>query len=444
MVAFPTAWQNLRANISALAALYVNQCALEKEVNKMVDPSNGQNTSENHDNLDNGNQVVNTYENNTEKNANESPVELWISKSPVVRKPEVEYLQSFNPEFPVSISERGNLQKPFKAGPWTFLMELDKSFPKPTEDNRLPIRVYLVMPNANEIMQKFQMTGIPNVKKDPSGSEYLVFAEMKQELKDYNSGRFSEELLVEKMVKHTNDWVSSLAQSIKQHYKPAKNQVPFLWTLFGFQSHNNALQETQSFGRAKYMDGRNDVTGEINPRCKKVVLSDRAYSQIFSETYSKIRTETGGLLLGHFENGVWYVVEASDPGINATFTTAYHEGDDVYENHICGVISRMYKHPLVFIGMWHRHPGSLDVFSGTDDQTNYKYAESAGNGCISALVNIDPNFRITFYYVEQGRYQGDVFYTKVDVEVGNDRFENPEIFMLASSDDILRRTRNGG
>lgn len=410
----------------------------------MVDHINDQNYTEIPDGLDNENQVVNTNENNNAKIEEESPVDLWIAKSPIVRKPEVDYLQSFNPEFPVSISERGNLQKPFKAGAWTFLMELDKTFPKPTEDNRLPIRVYLVMPNANEIMQKFQIAGIPNVKKDPSGSEYLVFEEMKQDMQDFISGRLCEELLVEKMVKHTNDWVSSIAQLVKQRYKPTKKQVPFLWTLFGLQSHNDALHETSTFGRAKYQDGRNDVTGEINPRCKKVVLSDRAYSQIFSETYSKIRTETGGLLLGHFENGVWYVVEASDPGINATFTTSYHEGDDIYENHICGVISRMYKHPLVFLGMWHRHPGSLDVFSGTDDQTNYKYAGSAGNGCISALVNLDPDFRITFYYVEQGRYQGDVFYTKVDVEVGNERFENPEILMLASSDDILRRTRNGG
>lgn len=374
----------------------------------------------------------------------ESPVDLWIAKSPAARKPEVDYLQSFNPEFPVTISERGNLQKPFKAGPWTFLMELDKSFPKPTEDNRLPIRVYLVMPNADEIMRKFRMSSIPNVKRDSSGSEYLVFTEMKQELQDYISGRYSEELLVEKMVKHTNDWVSSLAQSIQLHYKPAKKQTTFLSFLFGYGSRTSTSEEFQEYGRSKYLDGRSNVTGDINPRCKKVVLSDRAYSQIYSETYSKIRTETGGLLLGHFEKGIWYVVEASDPGINATFTTSYHEGDDVYENHICGVISRMYKHPLVFLGMWHRHPGSLDVFSGTDDQTNYKYAESAGNGCISALINIDPNLRITFYYAEQGRYQGDVFYTKVDVEVGDDKFENPEILKLASSDDILRRARNGG
>lgn len=391
-----------------------------------------------------GNNAVDVSSEAPSEPLRESPVDLWIAKSPTARKPEVKYLQSFNPEFPVSISERGNLQKPFKAGPWTFLMELDKSFPKPTEDNRLPIRVYLVMPNANEIMRKFQMTSVPNVKKDPSGSEYLVFAEMKQEMQDYISGKYSEELLVEKMVKHTNDWVSSLTQSIKQRYKPAKKQTTFLSLLFGYGSRTSTSQEVQERGRSKYLDGRNDVTGDVNPRCKKVVLSNRAYSQIYSETYSKIRTETGGLLLGHFENGIWYVVEASDPGINATFTTSYHEGDDVYENHICGVISRMYKHPLVFLGMWHRHPGSLDVFSGTDDQTNYKYAESAGNGCISALINIDPDLRITFYYAEQGRYQGDVFYTKVDVEVGDDKFENPEILKLASSDDILRRTRNGG
>lgn len=109
--------------------------ALKKEVNKVVDPSNDLNTTEIHDGLDVNNEDVNTHENNTMKNEDESPVELWIAKSPTARKPEVDYLLSFNPEFPVSISERGNLQKPFKAGTWTFLMELDKSFPKPTEEN---------------------------------------------------------------------------------------------------------------------------------------------------------------------------------------------------------------------------------------------------------------------------------------------------------------------
>lgn len=410
----------------------------------MSDVKNDQATSAPDDDFAVWESVLNAQGNAPRENASELPIDLWIAKSPAARKSEVEYLQSFSPEFPLSISETGNLQKPFKVGPWTFLMELDKSFPKPTENNQIPIRVYLVMPNAEEIMHKFRINSVPNVKKDSNGSEYLVFADMKQEMMDYISGRYSDELLVEKMVKHTNDWVSLLAQAIKKRYKPAKKQTSFLSFILGYGTRSEIPQEILAYGRSKYLDGRSEVTGDINPKCKKVVLSNRAYSQIYSETYSKIRTETGGLLLGHFEKGIWYVVEASDPGINATFTTSYHEGDDVYENHICGVISRMYKHPLVFLGMWHRHPGSLDVFSGTDDQTNYKYAESAGNGCISALVNIDPNLRITFYYAEQGRYQGDVFYTKVDVEVGDDKFENSEILKLASSDDILRRVRNGG
>ena len=201
--------------------------------------------------------------------------------------------------------------------------------------------------------------------------------------------------------------------------------------------------ESEYFDRSeysnKYVDGRRSVTGRVNPYCKKIVLSDRAYIQIFNESQSRIQTETGGLLLGHFDDGVWYVVEASDPGINAKFFNAYHEGDDVYENHVCCVISRTYKHPLVFLGMWHRHPGSYDSFSGTDDGTNYKYAGSAGNGCISAIINYDPDFRITFYYVQQGENHR-VYYTKVDVEVGDDKIPNKEMLKIASIEDVMRRS----
>ena len=169
-----------------------------------------------------------------------------------------------------------------------------------------------------------------------------------------------------------------------------------------------------------------------------MVLSDRAYIQIYNESRARIRTETGGLLLGHYENGVWYVVEASDPGINAKFFSAYHEGDDVYENHVCGVISRTYKHPLVFLGMWHRHPGSLDTFSSTDDVTNGKDAVSAGNGCVSAIVNYDPDFRLTFYYVERGR-QGEVYYTRIDTQVGDGYIANKEMMKLATIADVNER-----
>ena len=46
----------------------------------------------------------------------------------------------------------------------------------------------------------------------------------------------------------------------------------------------------------------------------KVVFSDRAFAAIMAETTEKIKTETGGLFLGYFEDGIWYVIEAIDPG----------------------------------------------------------------------------------------------------------------------------------
>ena len=46
----------------------------------------------------------------------------------------------------------------------------------------------------------------------------------------------------------------------------------------------------------------------------KVVFSDRAFAAVMAETTEKIKTETGGLFLGSFEDGVWYVIEAIDPG----------------------------------------------------------------------------------------------------------------------------------
>ena len=56
----------------------------------------------------------------------------------------------------------------------------------------------------------------------------------------------------------------------------------------------------------------------------------------------------------------------------------------------------------------------------------------------SAIVNYDPDFRLTFYYVEQGRH-GDVYYTRVDVEVGDDKIKNKEMMRIATAADVDRR-----
>lgn len=369
-----------------------------------------------------------------------TPIEKWIQKSPQSRFREIEYLENARFQHQLQVTEAGDVQQVLIIDKWMFLMVIDKTFPKETENFEIPIKICLVAPNLSEYKKMINGKEVPCVERDPFGVDYIQIPDFQEEYKLYLNGQL-DKLLAEAVLFHLGEWVKCMQLTIQKSKAKRTNKglgirVPL------FFNREKSKHSDDDIGidrhRAKYVDGRMNVTGNVNSLCKKVVLSNRAYIQIFNESQSRIQTETGGLLLGHFHNGIWYVIEASDPGINAKFYNAYHEGDDVYENHVCGVISRTYKYPLVFLGMWHRHPGSLDSFSGTDDRTNYKYAGSAGNGCISAIINYDPEFRITFYYVEQGDSQ-NVYYTKVDVEVGDDKIPNKELMKIASMEDVLQR-----
>lgn len=163
----------------------------------------------------------------------------------------------------------------------------------------------------------------------------------------------------------------------------------------------------------------------------RVVFSNRAYASILAETTEKITTETGGLFLGTVKDDVWYVIEAIDPGPKSIFEVAYFEYDQKYTQHLINKIANLYDEKLTLIGLWHRHPGSFDQFSSTDDGTNAKYASLNRSGAISALVNIDPSFRLTVYHV--GR---PCRYRKIRYDVGDDlipnellRLKTPERFM---------------
>ena len=134
-------------------------------------------------------------------------------------------------------------------------------------------------------------------------------------------------------------------------------------------------------------------------RKPKVIFSARAYAALLSEVLDEVRTETGGVLLGYWDDGVWQVVESVDPGPSSRFEVAYFEYDQDYVNHLINKLSRIYEKQLDLIGLWHRHPGSFDRFSATDDETNLKYASLSKHGAVSALVNIDPHFRLTVYQV---------------------------------------------
>lgn len=346
-------------------------------------------------------------------------IERWIAANPTFRAKEVDFLESLKSAFPMTIDDAGNLQQPLGIGDWTVLLVIDRRFPKLAEDGTPCVKIYFVVPTVEELSAG---TGFKAAfaKTDRAGNAFLAFPRFDKILEQYLSDR-SEHLITKMMINS----VSRFRKGYRWTSKERNRQ------------ENNWVRPTLT--SSKYIDARqSSQQAQLNPHCAKVILSDRALIQIYNETQARITTETGGLLLGHYEHGIWYVVEASDPGWNAIFQLSHHEADGEYENHVCYIISRTYKYPLAFLGMWHRHPGSLDVFSSTDDETNSKYVDSCGNGCISALINYDPDFRITFYYVERAD-NGGVTYSQVDVDAGDDKFTNPAMMQIASIEDANQR-----
>ena len=137
-------------------------------------------------------------------------------------------------------------------------------------------------------------------------------------------------------------------------------------------------------------------------QAKYIIFSQRAFNAIVSEVIDKHPAETGGILIGHvLDNGVWVVIESIPPGYNSIHKTAFFEYDEEFINYLSNVIGRQYKGNIQLLGLWHRHPGSFDSFSSTDDETNLLFAKDNVMGAISGLVNCDPKMRITMYHVDQ-------------------------------------------
>ncbi len=163
----------------------------------------------------------------------------------------------------------------------------------------------------------------------------------------------------------------------------------------------------------------------------EAIFSNRAFTAVMAETTEKIKTETGGLFLGTVENDTWYIIETIDPGPKSIFKVTYFEYDQKYTEHLINKIAKLYDKPLELIGLWHRHPGSFDIFSQTDDGTNAKYAKMRPQGAISGLVNVDPEFRFTMYHVNQ-----PCNYSKINYRVGDELI--PEEYLKLKSQEKLK------
>lgn len=153
----------------------------------------------------------------------------------------------------------------------------------------------------------------------------------------------------------------------------------------------------------------------FHQRPLEAVFSRRAHAAICAETLAHHPDETGGILLGHFHKNRWQVLEAIDPGPGAICTATTFSYDRAYVSHLANKLARQYCRPLQLIGLWHRHPGSVDRFSAEDDTTNRRFAGQGAHGALSCLVNLDPGFRITAFHVPQ-----DLCYQPLPIWIGDE------------------------
>lgn len=131
----------------------------------------------------------------------------------------------------------------------------------------------------------------------------------------------------------------------------------------------------------------------------KVVFSPRAYTTLLCELIDNPCTETGGIFIGYRYADKWYIVETIHPGPDAIMEPAYFEYCQKYANYQANKLASLYEAIPEILGLWHKHPGSFDRFSSVDDVTNARFADTCKQGIISALVNIDPHFRIRVFSV---------------------------------------------
>ena len=147
----------------------------------------------------------------------------------------------------------------------------------------------------------------------------------------------------------------------------------------------------------------------------QVIFTNRAYNTVVSETAEKPNVETGGVFLGCYKNETWYIIETIDPGPKAVFHETHFEYDQQYVEYKINKTAQKYQAELTLIGNWHKHPGSLNEFSSTDDITNSEYAKLSVNGAVSVLINNDPNFSMTPFFISK-----PLKYSKIEYKVGDE------------------------
>jgi len=167
-----------------------------------------------------------------------------------------------------------------------------------------------------------------------------------------------------------------------------------------------------------------------------VQVDPSVYGDIRKITLKSGKNETGGLLLGEKKLcGDSYLIlikKATGPGANAEFSPSHFSPDiDYYKSKMR---FQLYRNGLVYVGEWHKHPGSFDQPSFTDLNTMKEITSNENTKDVVTIITTvsSSNFEKT----PEAFVKTDFFY----YQRGMDDFEkvNPEIITMVP---LLKRSK---
>lgn len=161
-------------------------------------------------------------------------------------------------------------------------------------------------------------------------------------------------------------------------------------------------------------------------RCD-IIMSPRAQRTIYAESVFygvRQQRETGGALAGVYSDGIWYIADAFEAGPSGEHTWGDVKLDEKYQSYRLDALKRVHG-GVNLIGLWHQHPGGLNVFSGDgngpDAKTNRRFAEAIGGRCISIIATTEREVVLHPYLVDINRKgeRGHPYYERLQYGVSD-------------------------
>jgi integrative and conjugative element protein (TIGR02256 family) len=170
--------------------------------------------------------------------------------------------------------------------------------------------------------------------------------------------------------------------------------------------------------KTKKVNKKSKLNGKPSKKKKfiipKIFIDADALESIRKETLKFGQFETGGLLLGEkimVKNDYSIILKkATGPGENSEHGTHYFKPNRDYYKKV--LLQELYRNSIIYLGEWHKHPGSFDQPSCTDLETMKEITEDENSKDVLAIIATTPDYddrkvlnglvHFGFYYYQRG------------------------------------------